>query len=166
MREPANAIFLMVYSFTLPFAETARPIASCARIILEPRHLTTWTEPFGVHPNLSDQVNNNIAQSEIEGGVYLDHLPFECTLEIETQNRRYTLVNLGQGRALLCGHPLFCPQPVLVTIEGCSWGGSMLKSAYLGRGMHLEFRHPQYETPIVTSRIVDIRPTKDEKTTR
>jgi hypothetical protein len=33
----------------------------------------------------------------------------------------------------------------------------MLKIAYLGRGMHLEFRHPHYEGPIVTSAIVDIR---------
>jgi hypothetical protein len=33
----------------------------------------------------------------------------------------------------------------------------MLKTAYLGRGMHMEFRHPNYEGPIITSAIVDIR---------
>ena len=33
----------------------------------------------------------------------------------------------------------------------------MLKTAYLGRGMHMEFRHPDYEGPIITSAIVDIR---------
>jgi hypothetical protein len=27
----------------------------------------------------------------------------------------------------------------------------------VGRGMHLEFRHPAYERPIITSRIVEIR---------
>jgi hypothetical protein len=46
---------------------------------------------------------------------------------------------------------------VLVRISGCNWGGSMLKSAYLGRGMHLEYRHPNYRGPIVTSPIVDIK---------
>jgi len=33
-----------------------------------------------------------------------------------------------------------------------------LKYRFIGRGMHLEFGHPEYVTPIVTSRIVDIRP--------
>jgi hypothetical protein len=33
----------------------------------------------------------------------------------------------------------------------------MLKRRFVGRGMHLEFRHPQYQTPIVTSRVEEIR---------
>jgi hypothetical protein len=33
----------------------------------------------------------------------------------------------------------------------------MLKLQYVGRGMHLEFRHPEYATPIVTSPIQEIR---------
>ena len=33
----------------------------------------------------------------------------------------------------------------------------MLKRRFVGRGMHLEFRHPEYRTPIVTSRIKEIR---------
>jgi hypothetical protein len=33
----------------------------------------------------------------------------------------------------------------------------MIKSAYLGRGMRLEFKHPNYHGPIITSPIVDIR---------
>jgi len=32
----------------------------------------------------------------------------------------------------------------------------MLKVRFIGRGMHLEFRHPEYRT-IMTSRIVDVR---------
>jgi hypothetical protein len=115
------------------------------------------TEIFLPHPNLSDEVNSNIVQSEIEGGVYLKDLPDETTLEIETQNRSYTLVNRGQGQALISGHPEFCPEPVLVRIEGSNWGGSMLKASFVGRGMHLEFRHPGYERPIITSRILEIR---------
>jgi hypothetical protein len=112
---------------------------------------------FVPHQNLSDQINGNIIRSEIEGGVYLRDLPEESTIEVATQNRRYTLVLLGGGQALICGHPEFCPEPVEVRIHGCNWGGSMLKAAYLGRGMHLEYRHPNYRGPIVTSPIVDIR---------
>src|SRR2546425_475334 len=119
---------------------------------------TSITRPdlFIPHRNLSDEVNRNIVQSEIEGGVYLDDLPDGATLEVETQNRSYRLVNHGQGTALISGHPKFCPDPVLVKIHGSNWGGSMLKVRFIGRGMHLEFRHPEYRT-IMTSRIVDVR---------
>lgn len=129
----------------------------CENQIGETRPLVTCTDLFAPHPNLSDGVNHNIAQSEVEGGVYLRDLPDESTLEIQTQNRSYTLVYRGRGLALIWGHPQFCPRPVLVRIEGSNWGGSMIKSWFVGRGMHLEFRHPGYKRPIVTSRILDIR---------
>ncbi len=112
------------------------------------------------NPYLSDQVNRNIIQSEIEGGVYLKDLPDEGKLEIETESRSYTLVNCGKGEALICGHPKFCPDPVRVRIHGSNWGGSMLKAEFLGRGMRMEFQHPDYDRPIITSRIVEIRQTK------
>jgi hypothetical protein len=112
---------------------------------------------FVPHQNLSDQINGNIIRSEIEGGVYLRVLPDSSTLEVITQNRGYTLVLVRDGDAWISGHPEFCPEPVLVRIAGSNWGGSMLKAAFLGRGMHLEYRHPKYRGPIVTSTIVDIR---------
>ena len=58
---------------------------------------------------------------------------------------------------MLSGHPEFCPEPVQVAISGSTWGGAMLKQRYIGRGMHLEFCHPDYRTPIITSRIQEIR---------
>ena len=112
---------------------------------------------FTPHPNLSDEVNHNIVQSEIEGGVFLNDLPSTTVLEIQTQNHCYTAVLVDEGSVLISGHPEYCPQPVLVAIAGSTWGGSMLKRRYVGRGMHLEFRHPDYRTPIVTSRVKEIR---------
>jgi hypothetical protein len=109
------------------------------------------------HPNLSDQVNHDIIQSEVEGGAYLDDLPADTTLEIQTQHRWYTVVSCGGGQVWISGHPEFCPEPVLVRVAGSTWGGSMLKLRYVGRGMHLEFQHPDYRLPIITSRIVEIR---------
>jgi len=113
-------------------------------------------KPFMPHPNFSDAVNRNIAQSEIEGGVCLDDLSQGALLEVETQNHRYTIVIRGSGKDLISGHPKYCPDPVPVRIEGSTWGGSMLKLRFIGRGMRLEFQHPVYRR-IVTSRIVDIR---------
>jgi hypothetical protein len=110
---------------------------------------------FSPHPNLADGVNRNLAQSEIEGGVHLSHLPEGARLEIRTENRSYCFVYCGCGKALLSGHPQFCPEPVLVRIHGSTWGGSMIKAEFIGRGMRLEFRHPDYKT-VITSRILEI----------
>ena len=66
---------------------------------------------FMPHPNLSDEVNRNIVQSEIEGGVFLGGLPPATVLEIRTQHHFYTARLLGGSSALLSGHPLYCPQP-------------------------------------------------------
>lgn len=111
---------------------------------------------FAPHPNLSDEVNSRIVQSEIEGGVHLRDLPPDSVLRVQTMHREYTLVFCGKGQVLISGHPEFCPEPVLVTIDGSTWGGSMLKHRFIGRGMHLEFRHPEYRTPIITSPIREI----------
>ena len=112
---------------------------------------------FTPHPNLNDDVNHNIIGSEIEGGVFLDSVQPHSVLEIQTQHRCYTAVMLGGSQALISGHPEYCPEPTLVAIAGSTWGGSMLKRRFVGRGMHLEFCHPEYSTPIVTSRVQEIR---------
>ena len=111
---------------------------------------------FRPHPNLGDRVNGNIVQSEVEGGVYLANLRPGTVLRVETQNHAYTILYQGWDQALISGHPVFCPEPVPVVIHGSTWGGSMLKSHYIGRGMHLEFAHPDYQ-PIRTSRILDVQ---------
>ena len=110
---------------------------------------------FQPHPNLGDRVNGNIVQSEVEGGVYLKNLQPGTVLRVQTLNHAYTILYQGWDQAIISGHPVFCPEPVPVTIHGSTWGGSMLKARFIGRGMHLEFAHPDYE-PIRTSRIVDV----------
>jgi hypothetical protein len=55
---------------------------------------------------------------------------------------------------------------VQVAIAGSTWGGSMLKLQFVGRGMHLEFHHPEYATPIVTSPIQEIRDSKPMQAAR
>ena len=102
-------------------------------------------------------MNRNIARSEVEGGVHLEDLAQGCRLEVQTQHRRYTVINCGDGWVLISGHPEYCPAPLLVKILGSNWGGSMLKMRFIGRSMHLEFKHPEYRAPIITSRIVEIR---------
>jgi hypothetical protein len=111
---------------------------------------------FSPSPHLSDVVNRRIVQSEIEGGVHLGDLAPGDVLEIETENRAYTIEYQGLGQALISGHPVFCPEPTLVTIHGSTWGGSMIKTGYIGRGMRLEFARPALE-PITTSVVREVR---------
>ena len=111
---------------------------------------------FAPSPYFDDAVNRNIVQSQVEGGVHLSRLAPGTVLEVETQNRAYTIDYQGSGQALISGHPIFCPEPVLVNIHGSTWGGSMLKERFIGRGMRLEFGHPNYE-PITTSVILNVR---------
>jgi hypothetical protein len=110
---------------------------------------------FVANPHLSDSVNRNVIRSEIEGGVHLRDLSPGSALSIQTRNRVYKMVFLGDGAALISGHPEFCPEPAEVEIHGSTWGGSMIMNQYLGRGMHLEFGHPIHRV-IVTSRIINI----------
>jgi hypothetical protein len=114
------------------------------------------TEMFAPHPNLSDDVNRKIVQSEVEGGVFLSSLRPRTVLHIQTCHHCYTAVLLKDNLVLLWGHPEICPRPVTVAISGSTWGGTMLKTRFLGRGMRLEFHHPSYRTPIVTSPIQEI----------
>jgi hypothetical protein len=110
---------------------------------------------FQPHPNLSDAINGAVIQSEIEGGVHLRDVPSGAVLEVRTLNHSYTIVHQNSGQALIWGHPEFCPDPVMVTIHGSTWGGTMIKEGYIGRGMRLEFRHPAHI--VTTSRIVEVR---------
>jgi len=108
------------------------------------------------HRNLSDEINRGIVGSQIEGGVHLSDLPEGARLEVETENHLYSIVKSGGGLVSISGHPRYCPEPVEVQLGGSSWGGYLLKSSYIGRGMRLEFWHPAHDL-VTTSRIREIR---------
>lgn len=74
---------------------------------------TTCGHPrfFPPHANLSDAVNSNIVQSEIEGGVHLQDLSPGTVLEVRTQNRSYTILYKGWDQALISGIRCFARSP-------------------------------------------------------
>jgi len=106
--------------------------------------------------SFAPEVTRGIVRSEVEGGIYLSEVQDGEVLVVETENRSYRIERLAGRAAYISGHPQFCPVPTRVSISGSSWGGSMLKMAFIGRGMHMEFQHPEYKK-ITTSRIVDVR---------
>ena len=111
---------------------------------------------FFPHPSLDERINRNISQSEIEGGVFVDKLSLGTRLEVETMDWTCQIEYRGSARLRIWGHPRFCPLPVVVDLHGSTWGGSMLKLHFIGRGMYMEFRHPRHGV-ILTSRILEIR---------
>lgn len=115
----------------------------------------TTPEPFKPNPHFADTVNRNIIESEIEGGVYLKDLEVGSFLEVETKNRIYTIEKRKDG-FYMSGHPEFCPEPTKVEIPGSTWGGSMLKTGFIGRGMHLEYVVPG-KKPVTTTQIREIK---------
>jgi hypothetical protein len=113
-------------------------------------------EPFRPHPNFDDAINRAICQSEMEGGVGLDELPVGALLDVETANHLYRIENRGDGEVLISGHPEICPDPVLVSFHGSTWGTPMLKLRFIGREMNMEFHHPD-KGVVRTSRVRDIQ---------
>jgi hypothetical protein len=113
-------------------------------------------EPFQPHVNFDDAINSAICQSEIDGGVALDELPVGAVLDVQTSNTLYRIEHRGDGEVLISGHPEICPEPVLVSFHGSTWGTPLLKIRFIGRDMRMEFFHP--ERGIVrTSRVREIQ---------
>ena len=114
------------------------------------------SEVFKPHANLDSAINRAICESDLEGGVALSDLSVGAAVEVQTRDTLYRIENCGEGRVLIAGHPVYCPVPVLVDFHGSSWGTPMIKVAFIGRGMKMEFRHPTYGL-IRTSRVREIR---------
>ncbi len=96
-------------------------------------------EPFASHPNLSDEVNSNIIESEILGGADLNEWhDNNKMLHVITRNTHYRIKKYG-AKYLIQGNAKYCPLDRVCRINGSTWGGSMLKMDYIGIGMQMEF---------------------------
>lgn len=72
-------------------------------------------------------------------GVDLDDAPIGAVVEIETGHSTYRLENLGDGKAMLSGHPKYCPEPVEVQIHGSLSAAGELAWHFLGIGQRMVF---------------------------
>ena len=125
------------------------------------------------HPNLSDDINSNLAKMEIDGGVWLE-MPKEWatiaykeaqekgnvlqpgkTIVVKTKNTLYRIEKRAMREYYISGNAQSCPEPVRANINGSTWGGSMLQMGWIGRGMNLEFSLPDHGT-ITTTPIEEI----------
>ena len=110
--------------------------------------------------SLSSQVSPNPLVEDASDqfqpeGIELEELPIGAVLGLQTGNSFYRLENLGHCKALISGHPVYCPEPIPVQIHGSIWGGGRFKWAFIGKGTSLEFSHPACGV-VRTSRIKEI----------
>jgi hypothetical protein len=74
---------------------------------------------------------------------------------VQTRNSLYSILSLGDGRYRVSGgwFARGGESPVTITINGCTWGGSAIKTDLVaGLGLHLEFGNT-----VRTSRIREVR---------
>src|SRR4029077_3061520 len=97
---------------------------------------------FRPHRNLSDEVNSNIVQYEIEGGMNLQNLRPGSALQIHTRHTSYNVLVLFGSLAFISGHRSIarvpswlrsaaqhgavpCSRSVL-SVEECAWNSITL----------------------------------------
>ena len=102
--------------------------------------MATPIEPFD-HPHLSNEVNQAIRDSDKAGGIWLKDLPLGHEVRVQTRNTLYAIKrNPDEGAYwLIRGHAKWCPDWSQCSIHGSTFGRSMLKMGFVGRGMYLEF---------------------------
>ena len=96
-------------------------------------------------------------QSPSEEGVSLDDLAVGDVVEVVTGHHTYRLENRGGGAVLISGHPVYCPEPVLMWLHGSVGDSHEIKMWFIEPGMRLELRHPTLGL-VQTSRVREIHP--------
>jgi hypothetical protein len=79
---------------------------------------------------------------------------------VTTRNSRYTIWALGNGLFWVWGGWFELPRssPAIVTINGCTWGGSAIKRDIIAaRGLRLEFGNTVLTTRIEQVRVIRAR---------
>jgi hypothetical protein len=89
-----------------------------------------------------DPLKQGILMASSHGGLDLDELPVGAMLEAKTAHHTYLIENCGNGEIRISGHPLYCPEPVLVEYLGAIDGTPLFKMGSITPGMRMGFRHP------------------------
>ena len=86
-------------------------------------------------------------------GVHLREVEPLTTIVVQTHNSRYRIVMTGGTSAIVQGGRFFT-EPTPARIDGSGFGGSVLKTAWIGIGLKMEiFANDQR---IITSPVLDV----------
>src|SRR5437867_4670042 len=96
-----------------------------------------------------------IRQTERLRGVRRSDLGLGDKVIVRTRNSSYSILSLGDGKYRVSGgwFDRMGVSPATTTINGCTWGGSAIKTDLVAsRGLFLEFGNR-----VLTTRIQDVR---------
>jgi hypothetical protein len=96
-----------------------------------------------------------VRHAELMGGVHREDLHCGDRLIVRTRNSCYIIYSLGDGRYRVSGgwFDRSGASPVTTTINGCTFGGSAIKTDLIaGRGLFLEFGNH-----VLTTRIQQVQ---------
>ena len=86
-------------------------------------------------------------------GIHLREVEPLTTIVVQTHNSRYRIVITSGTSAIVQGGRFF-PDPTPARIDGSGFGGSVLKTAWIGVGLKMEiFANDQR---IITSPVLDV----------
>ena len=114
------------------------------------------------HPNLSDELNRQVAESALAEGALLEAVPVGGAFAVTTRNTSYRIERVHAGDKdlpfLISGHPRICPEPKRCGISGSSFGrGGMLRMGFVGRGMNMEFHVAGSTRRYTTTEVLEVR---------
>ena len=113
---------------------------------------------------LSDEINARLKKSAADGGVYLKNLKAGDVVTVETRNSTYVIaVADPKERDVVISGGRFFTEPTKVSINGSTWGGSMLKIGFIGNGMALEIVAPTVSDHRITTSFIENIHVKTEK---
>jgi len=92
---------------------------------------------MGNEKYIDPKILENIANQADLKGVIMEDQPFGTKIVVETKNSTYCMEVLEDGVMLQGGK--YFPEPRHAYFNGSTWGGSILKSGWIGYDMHMEF---------------------------
>lgn len=84
---------------------------------------------------------------------WIKNLEPDTVLEIQTRNTIYSvrIIDPDNSTVLISGHEKYCPEPTKARINGCTWGGSMIRVGCVDENMYLEIYLYEQDKNINTS---------------
>lgn len=100
---------------------------------------------------LGPEITRRIEEQKRLGGINVSILEPGTRIEVQTLNSLYKLEVLDDGLVRMQGGN-YLPEPVEGEFKGSTWGTSLLKQHWIGKGMKMEFAHGE---KILTTSIVE-----------
>lgn len=101
------------------------------------------------------EIIRNIRQSNSDGGVFIDTLPVGTVVQAITETSTYTVTIVDPTKRIVTiEDPNFFFIPQEVILNGSTWGGSMIRAGWIGRGMYMEIIRPE-RRKFISEQVVD-----------